>query len=110
MECIFCRIVQKQLPAEIYYEDEDWMAIKDIQPQAPYHLLFISKQHIADYAALDTAQLGILTSLHHAVSEVATQLQLTSYRLICNNGAAAGQSVAHLHWHLVSGMNPEHLC
>ena len=102
MECLFCRIIGAEIPAKVVYDDESWLVIHDINPQAPLHLLFICKQHVSSFAAWDeeTARFsGLITAVHR----VAQQLQVQSYRLLTNVGPDAGQSIEHLHWHFLAG-------
>ncbi len=101
-DCLFCRIVTKEIPAKIVHEDEHVLAFRDIAPQAPTHLLVIPKRHVANVAAAedDAALLGRVMA---AAGRLAREGDLTDYRIVSNNGAGAGQSVFHLHVHLLSG-------
>ena len=104
-ECLFCRIATRKIPAEIVGEADGLLAVKDINPQAPTHLLIIPTEHIptlADAAAGHTTLLG--DALHFA-NRLARQCQLMQggYRVVINCGAGAGQSVWHLHVHLLGG-------
>jgi histidine triad (HIT) family protein len=103
--CIFCRIVEGRVPAQIVYEDEWAVAIEDIHPQAPVHLLVIPRKHLPalhDAVAGDESLLGHLLLV---AAELARERQLEKrgYRTVINNGAWAGQSVAHLHVHVLGG-------
>ena len=104
METIFTKIINKEIPADIIYEDELALVFKDIQPQAPTHLLIIPKKPIpklSDASPEDQELLGHLMLVAGAVSRM---LELDdTFRLVTNNGANAGQSVFHLHLHLLSG-------
>ena len=102
-ECIFCRIANKSMVVEILYENDHWVTIRDIHPQAEVHLLFISKNHYDSMATIPRDSGALLNALSSAISKVSSDLGLESYRLISNNGASAGQTVMHLHWHLLSG-------
>lgn len=104
MSTIFSKIIARQLPADIVYEDEHCLAFRDINPQAPVHVLVIPKREIprlVDAALEDQSLLGHLLL---AANEVARQLGVDeAYRLVVNNGAHAGQSVFHLHLHILAG-------
>lgn len=102
-DCIFCKIIAGEVPSKIVFQNEDLIAIEDINPQAPVHLLFISRKHIPSFAALSEADEALLTALPKAVQCVAAELDLESYRMITNVGVDAGQTVGHLHWHLLAG-------
>ncbi len=103
-DCLFCRIVNGELRAAVVAEDEWAMAFRDINPQAPTHILVIPKKHIGslgEAAEEDTARLGRLLLL---AKRVARDEGLDSgYRVVLNNGAAAGQSVFHIHAHVLGG-------
>ncbi|HEX8254717.1 MAG TPA: histidine triad nucleotide-binding protein [Thermoanaerobaculia bacterium] len=103
--CLFCRIANGEIPAKIVHEDADVVAFHDINPQAPTHILVIPRRHIAmlnDMTEADVAAIG--TTVLRA-TEIARQLRLDSegYRLVVNNGEAAGQTVFHIHMHLIGG-------
>ena len=104
MDCLFCKIANGVIPVKRLYEDELTLAFPDINPQAPVHVLVIPKQHLSSHAhatAEDTAMLGHLLA---AAGEVAKQEKLANgYRLVVNTGADGGQTVAHLHVHLLGG-------
>jgi histidine triad (HIT) family protein len=100
-DCLFCRIVQRELPTPLLLETDTAVAFADIAPQAPHHYLVIPKQHVTSLAtATDPALLGQLMT---AVQQLAQQQGLTDYRTVINTGAAAGQSVFHLHVHVLAG-------
>lgn len=102
---IFDKIIAKEIPADIVYEDEDCLAFHDIQPQAPVHVLVIPKRRIENVASLQDADLEIGGKLLLAVGQVARLLNLaeTGYRVVANCGADGGQSVDHLHLHVLGG-------
>jgi histidine triad (HIT) family protein len=105
MECIFCRIVKGQAPARIVYEDETVMAFEDLHPQAPVHLLVIPRRHLPslnEATAEDEPLLGLLLAVAARLAQE-RQLAGRGYRTVINNGAGAGQSVFHLHVHLLGG-------
>lgn len=101
--CLFCRIVRREIPAAIVAETEHALAFRDIAPQAPVHVLVIPKAHVASLdAATDAAMLGHVV---HLAAEVARAegLAETGYRVVTNIGSDGGQSVAHLHFHVLGG-------
>ena len=104
MTTLFGKIIAREIPADIVYEDEHCLAFRDINPQAPTHVLLIPKKEIprlADAAGEDEALLGHLML---AAGTIARQLGVEdAFRLVVNNGAAAGQSVFHLHLHIIAG-------
>jgi histidine triad (HIT) family protein len=101
-DCIFCKIVNKEIPAKIVYEDDVILAFNDLAPQAPVHVLIITKTHIdsLDQVALDNMEeLGWLLT---KVKDIASMLDLENgYRLVCNCGEDGMQTVNHLHFHLL---------
>jgi histidine triad (HIT) family protein len=104
-ECIFCKIVQKEVPASIVYEDEQLVAFKDIFPQAPVHLLIIPKAHCDSLSAMTTEAEMATSRIPFIAAQLAKDHGLIQggWRLITNSGADAGQTVFHLHFHLLGG-------
>jgi histidine triad (HIT) family protein len=101
---IFKRIIDKEIPAKIIYEDDRCLAFHDITPQAPTHVLVIPKQEISGVAAIEAADEPLIGHLLYVVRQLAEQLDLASgYRVVINNGPDAGQTVEHLHLHLLGG-------
>tara|TARA_B100001057_G_scaffold490025_1_gene577462 strand:- start:8637 stop:8978 length:342 start_codon:yes stop_codon:yes gene_type:complete len=101
---LFEKIINREIPAEILYEDDKSIVIEDIQPQAPTHLLIIPKKPLAKVSDATIDDQSILGHLILVAKEIADKLQLDeTFRLVINNGAKAGQSVFHLHIHLLSG-------
>ena len=101
--CIFCKIVAGEIPAETVYEDEWVLAFKDLQPQAPTHVLMIPKVHVESVGALTAEQSELAANLLLGVGKVAKALGVEQFRTVANTGAEAGQSVFHLHLHLCRG-------
>lgn len=99
--CIFCKIIEKKIPATIVSESADYIAIRDISPQAPNHILVIPNNHVTDIRAVE--QSAALGKLFQAAADIAKQEQLESFRLVVNTGADAGQTVFHLHIHVLGG-------
>lgn len=103
-ETLFEKIINREIPSDIIYEDNLSIVIKDIHPQAPTHLLIIPKKVIPKLSDAEAADQELLGHLMLVVGKVAEQLNLdNTFRVIINNGAKAGQSVFHLHLHLLSG-------
>ena len=103
-DCLFCRIVRKELPAEVVLERDQVLAFRDVNPHAPTHVLVVPKEHLPSLEALGERHGPLLTSLVAAVNEVASQDGVAgAYRLVTNVGRGAGQSVDHLHLHVLGG-------
>lgn len=104
-DCLFCRIVAGEIPADIVYEDDACLAFRDINPQAPVHVLIIPRQHIASLSEAGQSNESTLGGLLLAAARVAEMEKLSAagYRTIINTGAGAGQSVFHLHLHVIGG-------
>ncbi|MFM7382494.1 MAG: histidine triad nucleotide-binding protein [Microcystaceae cyanobacterium] len=101
-ETLFSKIIRREIPAQIVYEDDLCLAFKDINPQAPVHLLIIPKKAIAKLSSADTEDQSLLGHLLLTAKKLATDLGLENgFRLILNNGEEAGQTVFHLHIHLL---------
>ena len=101
-DCLFCRIVAGKLPATVVYEDDHVMAINDVFPRAPFHVLVVPRKHIARLSDLEDEPLG--GRLLQAVRKVARQGGVgDNFRLVINNGDQAGQAVMHLHIHVLGG-------
>jgi histidine triad (HIT) family protein len=102
--CLFCRIVAKEIPAEVVLDREDVLAFRDVNPQAPTHVLVIPKDHVASLEALADEHGELIASLVRATNEVARQEGVAGgFRVVTNIGADAGQSVGHLHLHVLGG-------
>jgi histidine triad (HIT) family protein len=104
-DCLFCKIVAGQIPATKVREDDHTVAFRDINPQAPTHVLVIPKRHITGFAALAPDDGQLLAQVAHAANEVARSegIAESGFRVVCNNGAHAGQTVDHMHWHVLGG-------
>lgn len=101
--CLFCRIGRREIPAKIAFENEHVLAFHDVAPKAPVHVLVIPKVHVAALSATNAAHAAALGACLSAVADLARTLALASYRVVANDGADAGQSVFHLHFHLMGG-------
>ena len=103
--CIFCRIISRQVPAKIVYEDETSMAFEDLNPQAPVHILIIPKKHLSSLKEATAEDQLLLGHLLSVTAQLARERQIVAkgYRVVINNGTGAGQTVFHLHVHLLGG-------
>lgn len=101
--CIFCRIVGGEIPSTKVYGDDNFLAFKDINPAAPVHLLVVPKKHIARLSEAKAEDAALLGQLMLTVGHIAREQGLDAYRLIINDGEGAGQTVFHLHAHILSG-------
>ncbi len=101
--CLFCQIIAHQRPAHLLQQDAQVTAFRDINPQAPTHLLVVPNRHLASIAEAQATDAELLGTLLVTAAKLAQQEGLTGYRLVINNGAEAGQSVWHLHVHLLGG-------
>lgn len=104
-DCVFCRIARGELPSSKVYEDDAYLVFKDINPAAPVHLLAIPKRHIPQLSACGDGDCDLLAGLLLTAGKVAKAEGVESYRLIINDGAEAGQTVFHLHAHILGGRN-----
>lgn len=103
-DCLFCKVVAGEIPSERVLEDDDVIAFRDIAPRAPTHVLVIPRRHIPDAHALTRADGPLLAALFAAVQRIADEAGLErGYRVVTNVGAESGQSVFHLHLHLLGG-------
>lgn len=104
-DCLFCAIARKELASAVVYEDDELLAFKDIQPQAPIHILIVPKKHIGgamEIAAEDAPLLGRIVALSKQLAERFSVSQC-GFRLVVNSGPDAGQAVDHLHFHFLGG-------
>lgn len=102
-DCLFCRILKKEIPSKSVYEDDSVYAFHDINPKAPTHILLIPKKHVEGVAQLEAGEEKTAGQLIVQAKRIADSLGLKSYRLVFNSGPEAGQSVFHLHLHLLGG-------
>ena len=101
--CLFCKIAEGQIPSNKVYEDEVCFAFYDIDPQAPTHFLVIPKMHISSVAEVSEDNAAVVAHIFAVISKGTKELGLESYRVVSNIGEQAGQSVPHLHFHVLSG-------
>ncbi len=105
-DCLFCRIIRGEIPATRVFEDEHTFAFEDINPQAPTHVLVIPKEHVRGLKEASAEHAGIIGRCHLVAAEIARQRGVEDgYRTVLNVGPRAGQSVFHLHVHLLGGRN-----
>jgi histidine triad (HIT) family protein len=104
-ECIFCKIIGKEIPADVIYEDEHVIAFHDINPAAPVHVLVIPKNHIEKVADIDEPKSSIISKIFLAANKIAEMMGIkdSGFRVAVNNGIDAGQVVYHLHFHVIGG-------
>ena len=102
-DCIFCRIASREASATRVHEDEHAVAFRDINPAAPTHILIVPRKHIVSLADLTPEDDALIGHLHRVAATVARADGLRDFRLVVNNGAGAGQSVFHLHLHVLGG-------
>ena len=105
MDCIFCQIAAGKIPSELLYEDEELVAFRDINPQAPTHLLIIPRKHIPSLVEISETDLPLIGRMVTAANRLAEEMGIdkTGYRLVINCGEEGGQVVPHLHLHLLGG-------
>lgn len=104
-DCIFCKIINRDIPSDIVYEDETILAFKDINPQMPIHILAIPKKHIESIIDLKTEDESLVGKIFTAINSIAKDIGIdkTGFRVISNCGENAGQTVKHLHFHILAG-------
>ena len=102
-DCLFCKISAGEIPAEKLFENDEIIAFRDIAPQAPVHFLVIPKKHIKDPAAVPLEDAGLIGRMMTVGTGVAKENGADDFRLVFNNGAGAGQTVFHLHMHVLGG-------
>lgn len=103
MDCLFCRIAAGEIPAQKLYEDEDAVAFQDIQPQAPLHVVLIPRKHIQSLAHLSPGDERLIGHLHAVAKRLAEDKGVDGFRTVMNTGSDGGQTVQHMHLHLLGG-------
>ena len=104
-DCLFCKIIRGDIPADKLHEDDDVLAFRDISPQAPVHFLVIPKKHISGPSAVEAEDERLIGKLMRVADKVARKEGIEQYRLVFNNGEQAGQTVFHIHMHILGGRN-----
>ncbi len=104
-DCLFCKIVAREIASDIVFESADVTAFRDIAPAAPVHVLVVPNEHVAGARELQESQAGLLLRMVHAARDIAAQenIEESGYRLVLNVGPDAGQTVFHLHLHVLGG-------
>ena len=102
-DCLFCKIAAGEIPAKKLYEDDKCVAFYDIDPQAPVHFLVIPKEHMASVSSINEKNQAIVGHIFTIISQLTNNMKLGSYRVVSNIGGQAGQSVFHLHFHVLAG-------
>lgn len=102
-DCLFCKIANREIPSKKVYEDELVFAFYDIDPQAPTHFLVIPKEHIPSCAAVTDENSPVVARIFEVIAQVTADMGLADFRVVSNCGVQAGQSVAHLHFHVLGG-------
>ena len=104
MDCIFCKIVSGEIPSKIVYEDDNVLAFNDIDPQAPVHIVVVPKKHFANILELNDST--ILNAIFDSIRKIADEQKMKKgFRIVCNTGSDGGQTVDHLHFHILAGRN-----
>ena len=102
-DCVFCKIVRGEIPSKKAYEDDQVLAFYDIEPKAPVHILVIPKQHLSGAAAVTPENSAVVARIFEVIARLTQEQGLTDYRVVTNNGVDAGQTVHHLHFHILAG-------
>ena len=107
MDCIFCKMVNNEIPVNKIYEDDDIIAFNDINPEAPVHILIIPKEHIGSVLDINDTNSYLFSKIYIVANELARKYELAEkgFRIVTNCGDDGGQSVKHLHFHLLGGRN-----
>lgn len=104
MDCVFCRIIAREIPAQLLHEDDQAVAFKDISPKAPTHVLIVPRKHVTGLSSSTDGDTALLGHLQRVAARLAEKAKLEKgYRVVTNNGPWAGQTVDHLHYHLLGG-------
>lgn len=106
MDCIFCKIINKEISAEIIYEDDSTAVFKDAHPSAPVHFLVVPKEHIQSIMRLENNHQEIISKMIFTAKKIAEEAGLKGYKLVFNVGREGGQVIDHLHLHLLGGWTP----
>lgn len=106
-DCLFCKIANQEIPSKMVYEDDQLVAIEDIHPVAPVHILIIPKAHRTSLNEVTEADISLLGHVQCVAASLAKKMNVdeAGYRLVCNCGPAGGQTVLHIHYHLLGGRN-----
>ena len=102
-DCLFCKIAAGEIPSSKVYEDELCYAFHDIAPQAPTHFLVIPREHIASVSGVNAGNSAVVAHIFEVIAKITAEMGIESYRVVSNIGEQAGQSVPHLHFHVLAG-------
>lgn len=102
-DCLFCKIAAGEIPSDFLYQDEQVVAFRDIEPQAPVHFLVIPREHIESAACISAENAPVIAHAFQVIAKLAEELGLNGFRVVSNAGSSAGQTVPHLHFHVLSG-------
>lgn len=104
-DCVFCMIANKKIASDIVYEDKEITAFKDINPEAPVHILIITKKHITSLAELSEEEMPVIARIYSVANKLAKEFDISKsgFRIVMNCGKDGGQTVNHLHFHLLGG-------
>lgn len=104
MDCVFCKIISGDIPSSKVYEDEWVVAFKDLEPQAPVHVLIVTKEHIASAKEITAENSFLIAKVFEAAAKIAKEMDLKDgFRIVNNCGEKAGQTVMHIHFHMMAG-------
>ncbi|MBP3382157.1 MAG: histidine triad nucleotide-binding protein [Clostridia bacterium] len=103
MDCLFCKIIAGEIPSKKVYEDDRIFCFYDIAPAAPVHFLVIPKEHITGASAITADNADLVGYIYAKIAEITKEMGISSYRVVTNCGADAGQTVFHLHFHVLAG-------
>ena len=110
MDCIFCKIAAGEIPSKKVYEDDLVLAFHDIQPAAPTHILVIPKAHLSGCGDITSENSAVVAHIFEVIAKITAELGLADYRVVTNKGESAGQSVFHLHFHILGGQTLKGMC
>lgn len=102
-DCLFCKIADGEIPSDCLYQDEQVFVFRDIDPQAPVHFLVIPKEHMDSAACVTADNSAVIAHAFEVIARIAREMKLDGFRIVSNVGESAGQSVHHLHFHVLSG-------
>jgi len=105
VSCIFCKIIRGEIKSPVIYENEHIFVIQDIHPKAPIHYLIMPKKHLENMLSITPNDNNLCWEMFAVAQELGSKLPSKAFNIIANNGASAGQSVFHLHWHFLAGKN-----
>ncbi|MBQ9658645.1 MAG: histidine triad nucleotide-binding protein [Clostridia bacterium] len=110
-DCIFCKIIKREIPSEIVYEDDEVIAFNDVNPLAPIHILVVPKKHIDCIAHLAEEDLPLISKIYGVINKIAEEkgFKENGFKVIVNSGKDSGQEVMHIHFHLLAGTNLAHI-